>query len=252
MYHLTGGCFYFNNCQNFKNECKNCPAFDFLHKNKAHKNFLFKKKVYSEAMVTFSCNTWVRQFAEQSKMFENARIATKSFGLNEEIYKPLNREECRSYIGIRPQYKFIMLTRYDSHPRKGFQYTVQAIKDLVRKIDDLEKEKLLLVIVGNVNKGNFDEIPIHTKSLGRVSMDQLIKAYNVADVFISSSTDDAGPSMVNQAMACGTPVISFHIGTALDVMYQGVSGFSAENKSQSGFSNCLKKSTICPRKNDYK
>ena len=83
-------------------------------------------------------------------------------------------------------------------------------------------------------------------------MDQLIKAYNIADVFISSSTDDAGPSMVNQSMACGTPVISFHIGTALDVMFQGVSGFSAENKSQTGFSNCLEKMYMLPSEEKLK
>lgn len=252
MYHLTGGCFYFNECQNYKNECRNCPAFDYLHKNKAHKNFLFKKKVYSEAKVTFSCNTWIKQFAEQSKMFENARIATKSFGLNEEIYKPLDRGECRTYFKIPPIYEFVMLTRYDRHPRKGFQYTVQAIKDLVERMDEAEKDKILLLIVGDVNNNTFDEIPIRTKCLGRVSMDQLIKAYNIADVFISSSTDDAGPSMVNQSMACGTPVISFHIGTALDVMFQGVSGFSAENKSQTGFSNCLEKMYMLPSEEKLK
>lgn len=241
MYHITGGCFYFKNCKNFKNECRNCPAFDILHKNKAHENFLYKKRIYNDAKVTFTCNTWVRQFAEQSNMFENARIATKSFGLNQDIFKPMDRDQCKSDMKITSQHKFVMLTRYDSHPRKGFAYTVQAIKDLVKEMEEFEKGGLLLLIVGNVNKEDFWEIPIQTKCLGRVSIDDLIKAYNVADVFISSSIDDAGPSMVNQSMACGTPVISFHIGTALDVLYQGVSGFSAENKSQVGFSNCLKK-----------
>lgn len=241
MYHLTGGCFYFNDCKNYINECRNCPAFDILHKNKAHENFIYKRKIYNETKVTFVCNTWVKQFAEQSKMFDNARIATVSYGLNENIYKPLNRDKCRYDLEISSHYSFIMLTRYDSHPRKGFSYTAQAIKDLTKRMDDVEKNRILLLIVGNVNNECFNAMPIPIRNLGRVSMEQLIKAYNVADVFISSSTDDAGPSMVNQSMACGTPVISFHIGTALDVMFQGISGFSAENKSQQGFSNCLER-----------
>ena len=35
--------------------------------------------------------------------------------------------------------------------------------------------------------------------------------------------------MVNQSMMCGTPVVTFSIGTALDVIKEGVNGYMASN-----------------------
>jgi glycosyltransferase involved in cell wall biosynthesis len=41
--------------------------------------------------------------------------------------------------------------------------------------------------------------------------------------------------MVNQSMMCGTPVVTFSIGTALEVTREGENGFMAENFDDSDF-----------------
>ena len=54
---------------------------------------------------------------------------------------------------------------------------------------------------------------------------KLVKCYQAADTFLNTSYDDAGPSMINQSIMCGTPVICYDNGAALDVIEEGVSGF---------------------------
>ena len=47
---------------------------------------------------------------------------------------------------------------------------------------------------------------------------------------MSPSIGDAGPSTVNQSICCGTPVVAFEIGTAIDVIENGISGYRAAFK----------------------
>lgn len=45
---------------------------------------------------------------------------------------------------------------------------------------------------------------------------------------MSPSIDDSGPYMVNYSIACGTPVISFPIGVALDLVIPHQTGYLAK------------------------
>lgn len=42
---------------------------------------------------------------------------------------------------------------------------------------------------------------------------------------ISCSLQDAGPVMINEALACGVPVISFKVGVANDIIFNKKNGF---------------------------
>ena len=45
--------------------------------------------------------------------------------------------------------------------------------------------------------------------------------------------------MVNQSQMCGTPVVCFNNGTAVDVVTDGVSGFKTDHVSETGFADAL-------------
>jgi glycosyltransferase involved in cell wall biosynthesis len=60
--------------------------------------------------------------------------------------------------------------------------------------------------------------------------DGVASAYQAADVFVCPSIEDAGPSMVNQSIMCGTPVVSFAQGVSLDIVITGKTGYRARVK----------------------
>ncbi|MDQ1327252.1 MAG: hypothetical protein QG641_532, partial [Candidatus Poribacteria bacterium] len=59
----------------------------------------------------------------------------------------------------------------------------------------------------------------------------LAAAYQAADLFVCPSIEDAGPMMINEAVMCGTPVVSFDVGVAFDLVHNGITGYRAENKN---------------------
>ena len=52
-------------------------------------------------------------------------------------------------------------------------------------------------------------------------------AYGAADVFVSPAIEDSGPMMILESLSCGTPVVSFDMGVARDVLVEGVTGHVA-------------------------
>ncbi len=241
MYHVAGGCMYFGECKNYKNECRCCPNFTLFNKNQAHKNYLYKKEIYSNVDFAFVCNTWVANIVKESRMFDNANIVTKSFMLDESQYSPKERKHCLQKLNLEDYSGyFIFLARADRSKRKGFHYIEKAFEEISSQMR-CKMQNILLLLVGNKIEIEIDENSILVYQLGRVSIEELIDAYNVADCFLSPSIDDAGPSMVNQSIACGTPVVSFNIGTALDVVYNGISGYKAEDITQESFTACVMK-----------
>jgi len=236
MYPMTGGCIYFNKCQGYKHNCEFCPAFNGKKINQANNNYLIKKAVYQSSDITILLNTWMRNHYVESNLFSENQLRLQSFVLDENQYKPIDRNLCRSELGI-PESKMVYLIRHASEKRKGNSIAYNALIRFYHGLDDSsQKNFLLLIIGGKIAK----EMSFQTKELGYLDTETLIKVYNAADAFLCPSTDDAGPSMINQSIACGTPVVSFNSGTAMDVIENGISGFKTDDISENGFYICLK------------
>jgi glycosyltransferase involved in cell wall biosynthesis len=58
----------------------------------------------------------------------------------------------------------------------------------------------------------------------------IASAYQAADVYVCPSIEDSGPMMINQSIMCGTPVVSFEMGVALDLVVTGKTGYRAKLK----------------------
>lgn len=238
MYAMTGGCIYFGECEGYKNECYNCPAFHGKYDSLAHQGYIIKKQIYNERDIYVMCNTWVNEKLKLSGLFPQHKILRSSFTLNVDIYKPLDRDYARNTLGVpKTKYKILFL-RHSKSPRKGCNIAYQAVDKLYSNMNPSEKREFLVITIGekfnyNAEWDNLD--------LGIVSQEKLILCYNAASAFVCPSTDDAGPSMINQSMACGTPVVAFNAGTSVDVLFNGVSGYKAELRDYTGFTSCINK-----------
>lgn len=223
---ITGGCYYFGECQNYKRECGNCHVLGGNNRNdQTHKNFLYKKAVYDSIECVFLGNSWMLNYAEQSHIFDNAKLRNISFILDEKVFAPRNRVECRKRLGVPENKKYVFLSRYRNVARKGMDILVKGINDLYDSLSQDDKDKTILLLVSGKVDGVESVFKMEVLQLGYVDYDGLIDAFNASTAFLCSSTEDAGPSMINQSMACGTPVIAFDAGTAIDVIEDGVNGY---------------------------
>lgn len=228
MMSMTGGCYYFGDCRNFETECGNCPVCGGRYKNdQTHKNFLYKKSVYDNIECVLFCNSWQLEFARKSHLFDNAKMQVVSVPIDENEYAPRNIRACRKKFNIPDNKKYIFLSRYRNIARKGMNVLTEGINRLYDSLAPDKREQTLLVLIGEKNDQVDSIFKMAVLQLGFLKTQELIEAYNASTAFLCTSIDDAGPSMINQSMACGTPVIAFDAGCAPDMIDDGVNGFKA-------------------------
>ena len=220
---LGGGCHYPCYCDQYKTGCKSCPAL---------KNTSVAKKLYDEKVKYLSDIPFVLA----GTAYDLKRAKEVPFLKNKEMLPivgaPIipfvkSKIDARKIFGIAENEFVIMCGSVSlSSKRKGFQYFIDSINIFSDLIENNKKVTLLLPGENNLEIGiKHPNISIVTP--GFLELEQLFDAYYASDVFISPSIDDSGPYMVNYSIACGTPVISFPIGVALDLVQHRKTGYIA-------------------------
>ena len=157
--------------------------------------------------------------------------------MDNDYYKPLDMMAYRQQYQISTNKRFVVFFGCQNlnDERKGFHYLLDALHILHDRLTESEREEILLVIAGR----NIDQIQDHLcfdyQYLGFVASSELPGIYSMSSVYLSPSVNDAGPSMVNQSMSCGTPVVAFEMGTALDVIKDRGTGYCARLRDAEDF-----------------
>lgn len=246
MYQFTGNCFYTADCEKYKDECHACPVFaDMPNKDQAHQNFLFKKRVYKKTGCFLIVNSHQKKYLLRSGIIDEEQIILSGTTINTDLYKPLDRESCKKKFKLDPE-KFYLFVRYidpntSEYRRKGLNLFEKSIEIVCSKLKEEEKKRIVVMFAGVNGEDCKISYDVETIAIGLLDINNLIQAYNAASLFVCPSVDDAGPTMVNQSIACGTPVIAFNQGTALDVIEDGYNGFKCTVGDCEAFAQCILK-----------
>ncbi|MBD2752572.1 glycosyltransferase [Spirosoma validum] len=216
---LTGGCHYPWGCQGFKQDCADCPAIlaDNI-KYVASENLAFKKKYLPESAkaVAFSNSDYDR--ACQSALFRDRDVLKLIGFVDETKFTVGNQRSARSYFSLSADKKIIFFGASSlTERRKGMALLQQALSSL-------QTDSVCLLVAGECT---LPLVGLSVKQAGYLSEEELITAYQAADVFVCPSLEDSGPMMVNQALMCGTPVVAFDTGVAQDLVITGKTGYRA-------------------------
>ena len=251
MMPITGGCYYSGNCRNFEHECGCCPVMGGNDPNdQTHKNFLYKRKVYDSIECVFWGNRWMLDHARRSHLFDNAKMQLMGLVLDENEYTPRDTLVCRRKLNIPDNKQYIFLSRYRKLARKGMDILVDGMNRLYDSLPDEKRNKILLVLIGEKADNLSDIFKMDVLQLGFLNKSGLIDAYNASTAFLCSSIEDAGPSMINQSMACATPVVAFDAGCSVDMIDDGVNGFKVPVSEKERWYEGMKK--ICAMsENEY-
>ncbi|MBR5824296.1 MAG: glycosyltransferase [Paludibacteraceae bacterium] len=245
---MTGGCYYFGDCNRFQDGCGMCPGLNSNDCNdKSHENYLTKKKNYSSIECALIGNSWILKYAKACHLFDNSILKHCSIVVNDSLFIPIDMRQARSKLGIVDQEAFIILYRSSHLLRKGGIYFLKAINRLCEL--NVGKQIIVLTIGDSYVRDNINECINHIH-LGFVNEETLRLAYQSANVFVNTSLDDAGPSMINQSILCGTPVVCFNNGVAIDVIINDSSGYKYDTRDYEGLCNGLYK-ILSMKDSDY-
>lgn len=105
--------------------------------------------------------------------------------------------------------------------RKGVEYLLEAVKQLA-----LRNSELLWIGVSSPRLNPFlHKYRGHFRAIGKVANEQLYRYYTQASVVVVPSVEDGWCKVVNEAMACGVPLICTDHTGASDIVRDGRDGF---------------------------
>lgn len=228
---FTGGCHFVNDCKRYEIGCGKCPGMrSIIRRDFTYFNARYRRAVVDEINPVFPCNGATEDCYRKS-FVTKGHLISKSIGasLDEDFFKPLDKYALREKYGISKKYRRLLMFGCQnlSDKRKGMDLLVKSIQKVYDSVSDKFKQSTLLIIAGIHNDLVTNNLPFDYKEFGFVNMETLAELYALADIYLSPSIVDPGPIMVNQALMCGTPVVSYSIGTALDVVKDRGTGYCA-------------------------
>lgn len=228
---FTGGCSYSFECMGYQKNCEQCPAIKRASRNKFAELTLHKKiqhlKHIDHNVITFSEEQFLQ--AKSSKLFSSSNVLKTYFPLDYSIFKASSKLEVRKELGLPLNKRIIMFGAANiMEYRKGFQYIRGVMEELSNHDSEMNIYFLIVGDSGEIAKQFHDICSL--KSYSFVNFEKLAKLYQASDFFLSPTIADSGPTMVNQSILCGTPVVSFEVGVAIDLVRDGKTGFLVSSK----------------------
>lgn len=196
---FTGGCMYFDmqECDQWKFDCGKCPENRALFLNKSSYQFTLKKELINKIRnLTFvPVSNWLAGLLHQSYLGDRP-IKVIHNGTDISVFKPQDKvhREAFDILGVAA----------DWIQRKGlFEFY---------KLRELLDESYSITLVG-LTKKQIKELPDGIVGIERTtSLQELVKLYSDSDVFVNPTFSDNFPTTNIEALACGTPVITYNTG----------------------------------------
>lgn len=216
----SGGCHYQMDCAGYQNGCHHCPATKSkLVQWGIAKNYAFKKCHLPKEIVIVGGDVDRKKIASSS-IYKDCRCECLMTPMNENEFSPIEEKDSLRKLWNIPTDKKIVFFGATSlnEPRKGIQILLDAMPQVQNK-------NVVYMAAGNAKDL---KLPQNTIYLGYLNEEQLIQAYQMADVFVCPTLADAGPMMVRQSLMCGTPVVAFPVGISQMLVESGKTGHLAE------------------------
>lgn len=206
---FTGHCAHFDmaGCDKWKTGCYKCPNKHTYPKSilldNSKRNYKIKKALFSdmENLTLATPSNWLAELVKQS-FLKNADVKVIHNGIDLNLFKPTltdfiaehNLEHKKIVLGVAGVWNH----------RKGLADFMELRK--------LLSEDYQIVLVG-LSKKQIAALPQGILGITRTeSAEELAGIYTSAHVFVNPTYEDNFPTVNLEALACGTPVITYKTG----------------------------------------
>lgn len=228
---FTGHCAYFDyvQCEKWKTGCERCPQYRntypyALFKDASKKNYVRKKAVFTgvKGLTIVTPSKWLGELVKESYLKEYP-VKVIPNGIDLEKFVPQKRKERKKHLILG------VANVWDR--RKGLDY----FKQLYQMLD---AEKYEIAVVG-VSKKQIKELPEGMIGIEHTqNVEELMQLYSEASVFANPTLEDNFPTTNLEALACGTPVVTFATGGSVESIDE-FTGRIVAKKDMQAFGNAV-------------
>ena len=167
------------------------------------RNYMKKKELFNSInnLTIVTPSDWLNEIVKKSFLKKNDVITinngidTELFNINKDIKRPNKFKNKKIILGVASKWT----------EKKG----LKIFNELAEKLDS---EAYIIILIGVTKK----DLRIVNKKILAISrtenIEELVNYYNLAHVFINPTYEDNFPTTNIEALACGTPVITFKTG----------------------------------------
>ena len=213
---FTGGCAHYTFCNCDKwltgcGECLNLSEYPISSKvDKTKKMWQLKKELFCNLpnLTVITPSLWLSKQVQKS-FLSKCPIKVINNGINLAVFKPTDSASLKKY-GIKKEDRVVLGVSLGWTDRKGLDVFVELAKRLP------EEYKVVLVGTDDITDKN---LPSKIVSIHRTqNAQELAEIYSEADVFVNPTREDTFPTVNIEALACGTPVVTFNTGGSPEII----------------------------------
>lgn len=221
---FTGHCFHFvtKDCMRWKTGCHDCPLHH-LYPNtvldRSVKNYALKKELFSanKNLAIVACSDWLGDFVKESFLGDK-RLEIIHNGVDLEVFKPfVGSEGSEGSEGSSSDKATSTLFSTSQEPFKiiavsSVWYPNKGELDIYKLRTMLPEDEYEITMVG-LSAEQAKNLPKGIRGIQRTqNVQELAQLYSEADVLINPTYEDNFPTVNIEALACGTPVITYKTG----------------------------------------
>ena len=212
---FTGHCSHFTiaKCDKWKTGCYDCPIYrDYPQSNVDNSKWMWKlkKKWFTgiENMTIVTPSQWLADLVKQSYLKDYpAKVINNGIDLS--VFKP-TRSNFRAKHHIPSDKPILLGVAFGWGVRKGLDVFIKLAEDL--------GDTYQIVLVGTDEQTDA-QLPKNIISIHRTQNQQeLAEVYSAADVVVNPTREENFPTVNMEALACGTPVITFDTGGSPEII----------------------------------
>lgn len=212
---FTGQCPYFTlaNCEKWKSGCHHCPqihSYPKAYVDRSRFMWKLKKNCFTglEELTLVTPSEWLAGLVKQS-FLKDYPVEVINNGIDLNIFRPKDSSFRRDH-GISPQEYMLLGVAFGWEKRKGLDAFLWLAEHL--------PENYRIVLVGTDEEVD-KLLPSNIISLRRTgSQQELAKIYSAADLFVNPTREENFPTVNMEALACGTPVLTFNTGGSPEII----------------------------------
>ena len=203
---FTGHCSHFewNGCDKWKTGCHDCefkkgyPTSILFERSRRNSDLKMASFTSVPNLTLVPVSEWLKRLLRES-FLRDCNIRTIHNGIDLGVFRPMIAEsptpkESRHILGVASVWS----------QSKG-------LADFIR-LRELLPENYRITLIG-LSEKQIRQLPAGIHGIGRTNnVEELVGYYNEADVFVNPTYEDNFPTVNLEALACGTPVITYNTG----------------------------------------
>lgn len=209
-------CYSFIGCDKWQTGCGHCPQKRkfpaSLWLDRSRRNYMDKKTAFTsippKRLTIVPVSEWIKNEMQKS-FFKGYNFHVIHNGINTEVFKLFDTGSIKNKYHLS-----------DKHILLG----VASIWSKEKGLDDFitlsgmlnENERVILV---GVDAETQRHLPRNIIGINRTeNVHELAELYSAADVFVNPTWQDNYPTVNMEAIACGTPVVTYHTGGSIEAV----------------------------------